>query len=273
MKSLKLSSSAGEPTHPLALCNPHPAGLERGEPAIVVSHLGVKYRSVEALRDVSAVAHSGRLTGIIGPNGAGKSTLLKAMLGLVPTTSGQVLCGGKPLSEQLERVAYVPQRSQIDWTYPATVWDVVMMGRVRKTGWFRRFSAVSRRTAAAALERVGMSDYRHRRIGELSGGQQQRVFLARSLAQEADIFCFDEPFAGIDQKTQSVIFNIFHELAADGKIVLVVNHDLGESITHFNDLILLHTEIIATGNRQQVLTPENLYRAYGGQVIFFSDAA
>jgi manganese/iron transport system ATP-binding protein len=233
----------------------------------------VKYRTVEALRDVSAVAHSGRLTGIIGPNGAGKSTLLKAMLGLVPTTSGQVLCGGKPLCEQLERVAYVPQRSQIDWTYPATVWDVVMMGRVRKTGWFRRFSAVSSRTAAAALERVGMSDCSNRRIGELSGGQQQRVFLARSLAQEADIFCFDEPFAGIDQKTQSVIFNIFHELAADGKIVLVVNHDLGESITHFDDLILLHTEIIATGHRQQVLTPENLYRAYGGQVMFFDDAA
>ncbi len=275
MKTVKLSSSAGELTHPQPLPNPHPhpAHQERGEPTIVVSHLGVKYRTLEALRDVSALAHSGRLTGIIGPNGAGKSTLLKAMLGLVPTTGGQVLCGGKPLWEQLDRVAYVPQRSQIDWTYPATVWDVVMMGRVRKTGIIRRFSAVSRRTAAAALERVGMSDYRHRRIGELSGGQQQRVFLARSLAQEADIFCFDEPFAGIDQKTQSVIFDIFHELAAAGKIVLVVNHDLGESITHFDDLILLHTEIIATGNRQQVLTPENLYRAYGGQVMFFDDAA
>lgn len=268
MKAVKFSRQMGE--------NPFPQPLShsgRGEQTINVSHVGVSYRTVEALRDVSCAVHSGRLTGIIGPNGAGKSTLLKAMLGLVPATSGLVLYGAQPLSNQLERVAYVPQRSQIDWTYPATVWDVVMMGRVRKTGWFRRFSTPSRHIAAAALERVGMNDYCDRRIGELSGGQQQRVFLARALAQEADIFCFDEPFVGIDQKTQDVIFKIFRELAADGKIVLVVNHDLGESIAHFDDLILLNTEVIATGSRQQVLTRENLYSAYGGQVMFFSEAA
>lgn len=240
---------------------------------ITVSHLGVQYRTVEALRDASCVVRGGRLTGIIGPNGAGKSTLLKAMLGLVPASSGQVLYNGQSLSGQLQHVAYVPQRSQIDWTYPATVWDVVMMGRVRKTGWFRRFSTVSRQVAANALDRVGMSDYRNRRIGDLSGGQQQRVFLARALAQEAEVFCFDEPFVGIDQKTQAVIFDIFHELAAVGKIVLVVNHDLGESITHFDDLILLNTDVVATGSRQQVLSQENLYRAYGGKVMFFSEAA
>ena len=148
-------------------------------------------------------------------------------------------------------MAYVPQRSQIDWTYPATVWDVVMMGRVRKTGWCRRFSTVSRQVAANALDRVGMSDYHNRRIGDLSGGQQQRVFLARALAQEAEVFCFDEPFVGIDQKTQAVIFDIFHELASKGKIVLVVNHDLGASITHFDDLILLNTEVVATGSRHK----------------------
>lgn len=240
---------------------------------INVSHVGVQYRMVEALRDVSFAIQPGRLTGIIGPNGAGKSTLMKAMLGLIPVTSGTVVYGGKPLMEQRERVAYVPQRSQIDWTYPATVWDVVMMGRVKKTGWFRRFSTVSRRVAADALERVGMSAYRDRPIGQLSGGQQQRVFLARALAQEADVFCFDEPFAGIDQKTQAIIFNIFQELATAGKTVLVVNHDLGESITHFDDLILLNTDLIAAGSRQQVLSKENLYKAYGGQVMFFADAA
>ncbi|MBC5797053.1 metal ABC transporter ATP-binding protein [Sphaerospermopsis sp. LEGE 00249] len=240
---------------------------------INISHLGVYYRTQEALRDVNCIIKPGKLTGIFGPNGAGKSTLMKAILGLVPKSSGNVLYENKPLKQQLEKVAYVPQRSQIDWNYPATVWDVVMMGRVKKTGWLRSFSAVSRQVAKAALERVGMKEYSDRPIGELSGGQQQRVFLARALTQQAEIFCFDEPFVGIDQKTQAIIFQVFHELTAANKIVLVVNHDLGESITHFDDLILLNCELIATGSRQQVLTEENLHRAYGGKVIYFSDAA
>ncbi|MCT7961553.1 metal ABC transporter ATP-binding protein [Laspinema sp. D1] len=241
--------------------------------AICVSHLGVNYRQVQALTDVNAVIRRGRLTGIIGPNGAGKSTLIKAMLGLTPTLSGRVVYEGKPLMEQRDRIAYVPQRSQIDWTYPATVWDVVMMGRAKKTGWFRRYSTVSRQIASDAIARVGMSDYRNRKIGDLSGGQQQRVFLARSLAQQAEIFCFDEPFVGIDQKTEAVLFEIFHELAEAGNIVVVVNHDLGESITHFDDLILLNRELIACGGREQVLRSDNMYRAYQGQVQFFSDRA
>ncbi|OUL19346.1 manganese ABC transporter ATP-binding protein [Nostoc sp. 106C] len=240
---------------------------------ISITHLGVYYRTQEALRDVNCFIEPGKLTGIFGPNGAGKSTLMKAMLGLVAPSSGNVLYQGKPLMQQLEKVAYVPQRSQIDWTYPATVWDVVMMGRVKKTGWLRSFSAVSRQVANSALERVGMNQFRDRPIGELSGGQQQRVFLARALTQQAEIFCFDEPLVGIDQKTQTVIFEVFQELAAAGKIVLVVNHDLGESISHFDDLILLNRELVATGSRQQVLTEENLNRAYGGKVIYFSDAA
>lgn len=240
---------------------------------INISHLGVYYRTQEALRDVNCIIKPGKLTGIFGPNGAGKSTLMKAMLGLVPKSSGNVLYENKPLMQQLEKVAYVPQRSQIDWNYPATVWDVVMMGRVKKTGWLRSFSAVSRQVAKAALERVGMKEYSDRPIGELSGGQQQRVFLARALTQQAEIFCFDEPFVGIDQKTQTIIFQVFHELTAANKIVLVVNHDLGESITHFDDLILLNCELIATGSRQQVLTEENLHSAYGGKVIYFNDAA
>lgn len=241
--------------------------------AITVSHLGVNYRNVQALQDVSFAARPGRITGIIGPNGAGKSTLIKAMLGLTLVNSGIVAYKGKPLINQLEQVAYVPQRTQIDWSYPATVWDVVLMGRVRKAGWFRRFSTVSRQIAATALERVGMSDYRDRSIGQLSGGQQQRVFLARALAEEAEVFCFDEPLAGIDKKTEVVIFNIFHELAEAGKTVLVVNHDLGEAITHFDDLILLNKEVIASGDRASVLTEENMSRAYRGQVIFFAGEA
>ncbi|MDJ0723850.1 MAG: metal ABC transporter ATP-binding protein [Prochloraceae cyanobacterium] len=238
--------------------------------AIEVNNLGVCYRNVEALKEISISVRSGRVTGIIGPNGAGKSTLIKAMLGLIPARSGSVVYDNKPLEEQLEIVSYVPQRSQIDWTYPATVWDVVMMGRVRKTGWFRRFSSMSRRIAREALERVDMAAYSNRAIGQLSGGQQQRVFLARSLAQEGEIFFFDEPFAGVDRKTENIIFNIFRELAATGKTVLVVNHDLGESITNFDDLILLNKKLIAAGAREDVFVENNLNRAYGGKVKFFS---
>lgn len=240
---------------------------------VTVRQLGVQYRMVEALKNITCEIKPGRLTGIIGPNGAGKSTLLKAMLGLVNASSGTAVYNEKPLIDQLEAVAYVPQRSQIDWTYPATVWDVVLMGRVRKTGWFRRFSTVSRRSAAEALERVGMSEYRNRPIGQLSGGQQQRVFLAKALCEEADIFCFDEPLAGIDKKTEGIIFNILHELADAEKTVLVVHHDLGQAITNFDDLILLNRELIAHGSREQVLNADNMQRAYGGQVGFFSDQA
>lgn len=240
---------------------------------VSVKHLGVQYRTVEALKDITCNIKPGQLTGIIGPNGAGKSTLMKAMLGLVSAKSGTTIYKGKSLMEQLEAVAYVPQRSQIDWTYPATVWDVVLMGRVRKTGWFRRFSTVSRRLAAQALERVGMSEYRNRPIGQLSGGQQQRVFLARALSEEAEIFCFDEPLAGIDKKTEGVVFDILHELTDAGKTVLVVHHDLGQAIANFDELILLNQKLIACGPRQQVLSVDNVERAYGGQVMFFSQAA
>ncbi len=238
-----------------------------------VQHLSVFYRTVQALRDISLVIRPGRVTGAIGPNGAGKSTLIKAMLGLIPAAGAQITYGDHALTEQLDRVAYVPQRSQVDLTYPATVWDVVMMGRVRQTGWFRRFSAASRQAAQAALARVEMLELSDRPISELSGGQQQRVFLARSLAQEADIFCFDEPFVGVDRKTETILFEVFRELASAGKIVLVVNHDLGESITNFDDLILLNREVIAAGNRRLVLNDNNLTRAYGAHVNFFQEAA
>lgn len=243
--------------------------------AIAVQGLSVWYRAVEALQEVSLEILPGRLTGTIGPNGAGKSTLLQAMLGLLPRESvrGSVSWGDRPLSAQRDRVAYVPQRSRIDPTYPATVWEVALMGRVRQTGWLRRPSVASRAAVAAALERVGLADLRDRPIGQLSGGQQQRVFLARSLAQEAELFCFDEPFAGVDRTTEAILFEVFAELAAAGKIVLVVNHDLGASITHFDDLILLDRRAIATGPRQTVLTEENLGRAYGTRVDFFREAA
>ena len=238
---------------------------------IKVTNLSVSYREVEALKNLNLTIESGKVTGIIGPNGAGKSTLIKAMLGLIPAKMGMVTVEDKPLVKQRKRIAYVPQRSQIDWNYPATVWDVVMMGRVKKTGWLRPFSGMSHHLAIDALQRVGMESFAQRPIGQLSGGQQQRVFLARSLAQEADILFFDEPFVGVDQKTEAILFDIFHELANQGKVVLVVNHDLGESINNFENLILLNKYVVASGDRQQVLTSDNLYDAYGGKVAFFSE--
>ena len=237
---------------------------------LTVDHLSVNYRDVQALRNVSFTIPPGQLVGIFGPNGAGKSTLVKAMLGLTPVVTGMVRYGNEFLAAHRDRIAYVPQRSQIDWTFPATVWDVVLMGRVKQAGWLRRFSNVSRRIAADALERVGMTEFRDRRIGALSGGQQQRVFLARALAQQADLFFLDEPFVGVDQKTEAVLFRIFRELADAGKTVMVVNHDLGESITHFDQLLLLNRELIAYGPREQVFTTPNMTRAYGGHVQFFS---
>jgi len=239
---------------------------------ITVNDLEVSYGQIEALRDITLQVYPGKLTGVIGPNGAGKSTLIKAMLGLIDRGKGTISYQGRSLGEQLEQVAYVPQRSQIDWTYPATVWDVVMMGRVRKTGWLKRFSANSRQKADQSLARVGMEAFKDRPIGQLSGGQQQRVFLARSLAQDGEIFFFDEPFVGVDQKTEVIIFKIFEELAQAGKIVIVVNHDLGESITHFDDLILLNQSLIAYGSRQKVLQSDYLEQAYGGKVIFYNVA-
>jgi manganese/iron transport system ATP-binding protein len=195
------------------------------------------------------------------------------MLGLMPVVTGMVTYGDDYLANQLDRVAYVPQRSQIDWTFPATVWDVVMMGRVKQTGWLRPFSPTSRQAVKQALERVGLADLSQRPLANLSGGQQQRVFLARALAQGADLFCFDEPFVGVDQKTETLLFEVFQELAQAGKILLVVNHDLGEAVTHFDQLLLLNQELIAAGPRQRVLTPDHIRRAYGGHVSFFGHAA
>jgi manganese/iron transport system ATP-binding protein len=257
-------------SHPVPL---YPLPDSALAPALSVQGLSVAYRQLRALENISFDLAWGHLVGVIGPNGAGKSTLLQAMLGLVPHQQQAITLEGKPLVQQRQRIAYVPQRSQIDWQYPTTVWDVVLMGRVRQTGWLRSFTPTSRQVALAALDRVGMVDYRQRSIGELSGGQQQRVFLARALAQQADLFLLDEPFVGVDQKTQTILFEIFEELRQAGKLVIVVNHDLGAAITHFDHLIILNRELIASGPRQVVFRPEVLERAYQGNVLFFNGEA
>ncbi len=228
-----------------------------------VKNLAVRYRGRFALEDVSFQLPSQQLVGIIGPNGAGKSTMIKAMLGLIPIVSGQVKFNSLDLRHTLSKVAYVPQRANIDWDYPTTVWNVVMMARTVKTGLFRRPSRMSCEMVKTALERVGILELRDRQIGELSGGQQQRVFIARALAKQADLFMFDEPFTGVDRKTEDIIFEVFQELKAEGKTLLVINHDLGETLNYYDKLLLLNKTIIALGECQSVLTPNNIQQAYG----------
>ncbi|MBD0304887.1 MAG: metal ABC transporter ATP-binding protein [Tolypothrix sp. T3-bin4] len=228
-----------------------------------VQHLAVNYRGIRALGDVSFRLEPGQLVGLIGPNGAGKSTMIKAMLGLVPVASGVVNFKGRTLKQQLCCCAYVPQRSQIDWDYPASVWTVVMMARTAHTGWFRSPSRRSKEIVADALKRVGMWEFRYRQIGELSGGQQQRVFLARAIAQQASLFLFDEPLAGIDKKTEAIIFQIFAELKAEGKTLLVSSHEWGKELSHYDRLLLLNQYLIANGSPQDVMTLDNIQQAYG----------
>ncbi len=235
-----------------------------------VKHLGVDYRGVIAVEDVSFRSVPGQLMGIIGPNGAGKSTMVKAILGLIPCSGGVVRFRDRSLKHQLKSVAYVPQRSQIDWDYPITVGNVVMMGRTVQTGWLRRPSLKSEQIVRQALSRVEMLELRSRPIGELSGGQQQRVFLARALAQEAELFFFDEPFVGIDKKTEAIMFDVFNELKSQGKILLIVTHDLGTVLSEYDQLMLLNKKIIATGSRSEVMTVDNIQRAYGDSIFLLN---
>lgn len=232
--------------------------------------ISVAYGGRRVLEDVTATVMAGALTGIIGPNGAGKSTLLKAILGLVPRLRGEVTYGGSRLRR--EQVAYVPQRQGVDWQYPATVLDVVLMGRVRAMGWYRRFDRRSYELAQAALEQVGMEDFQDRPIGSLSGGQQQRVFLARALAQEGEILLLDEPLAGIDLKNQGFIVELLQGLAGQGKVVAWVHHDLGAVLRHCDHLLLLNRRLVAAGPPRLVLSPELLRTAYG-EGLMLAEAA
>lgn len=227
-----------------------------------ICNLSVNYRHTWAIKNVSFKLYPGQATGLLGPNGAGKSTLIKAILGLVPLAGGTVAWGHGPVCKQLSRVAYVPQRSQIDWDYPVSVQRVVTMGRVASTGWFRNHSDHAKTMVREALQRVGMWQYRQSQIRELSGGQQQRVFLARAIAQEADLLMFDEPFNNVDQQTETIIFDIFAELKAQQKTLLVISHDLSETLENYDQLLLLNKTVIASGSQSEVLTNENINRAY-----------
>ena len=227
-----------------------------------VRNLSVNYRQITAIDNVSFKLYPGQVMGLIGANGAGKSTLIKAILGLIPAAKGGAYWQGRSVGQQLNKVAYVPQRSQIDWDYPVTVERVVMMGRVTTTGWLRRHSRRSKQLVRDALQRVGMWQYRNSQIRELSGGQQQRVFIARAIAQEADLFLFDEPFNNVDRQTETIIFDIFAELKAQQKALLVISHDLSETLNNYDRLLLINKTVIASGTKEEVLTDENINKAY-----------
>jgi manganese/iron transport system ATP-binding protein len=238
---------------------------------LVIQDLSVRYRKNLALERASLTIQPQRIVGIIGPNGAGKSTFIKAILDLISYT-GTVTYQDKPLKGQMKQVAYVPQRTAVDWDYPATVEDVAMMGRCIHIGWFRWASAKDRAIVHESLVRVGMESFAERQIGELSGGQQQRVFIARALAQKADLLFFDEPFVGVDQLSEAIIFQIFKELRNEHKTVLVVNHDLGEAVSYYDDILLLKNRVVAFGPRETVFTDKNLALAYGGKLSRFVDS-
>ncbi|MCF6411258.1 metal ABC transporter ATP-binding protein [Pseudalkalibacillus salsuginis] len=239
--------------------------------ALSVKNLNVSYLGNVALTNVSFQVDEGALVGIIGPNGAGKSTLIKAMMGLIPSETGKVEILGKPIRKIRKKIAYVPQRNDIDWDFPIHVIDAVMIGTYPHLGLFKRPKKQEREWAYQCLERVGMQDYSKRQIGELSGGQQQRVFLARALAQNADIFFLDEPFVGVDVSSENTIMQILKELQKEGKTTLVVHHDLSKANVYFDELILLNKELIAKGEVTDVLEVNTIQKAYGNPLAFMKN--
>lgn len=229
---------------------------------LTVSHLSVSYHENEVLQDISFSTETGKLIGIIGPNGAGKSTMMKAMLGLIPKDSGEVKVDGKSIDELRKRIAYVPQRSNIDWDFPIVVKDAVLLGTYPKLGLFHRPKKADKEWAMECLRKVGMEQYANSQIGELSGGQQQRVFLARSLAQKAECFFLDEPFVGIDVASEEVIINILKGLRDEGKTVFVVHHDLSKVENYFDELILVNKKLFGVGPVNYVFQPDLMQEAY-----------
>ncbi|HSM56662.1 MAG TPA: metal ABC transporter ATP-binding protein [Candidatus Sulfomarinibacteraceae bacterium] len=240
--------------------------------AVRVQDLTVAYRDKPVLWDVDMDVPEGILMAIVGPNGAGKTTLIKAILGLIEPAAGQVLIYGQPYAQQRDLVGYVPQRGSVDWDFPTSVLDVVMMGRYRRLGWIRRPGREDERLALEALEKVGMHKFAERQISQLSGGQQQRVFLARALVQDAQIYFMDEPFQGVDATTERAIITLLKELNAANKTVVAVHHDLQTVPEYFDWVTLLNVRCVAAGPVAATFTEENLRATYGGRVAFLERA-
>jgi manganese/iron transport system ATP-binding protein len=244
------------------------------EPArLELEHVRVSYNGRLALDELTfQVSHGARLA-VVGPNAAGKTTLFKALVGIVPLNAGHIHIHGSPLGHHQDCVAYVPQREEVDWRFPVTVNDVVMMGRFGQQGWLRRPNKTDRTIAARSLAQLGIADLADRPIGELSGGQQQRVFLARALAQEPHILLMDEPFTGVDFTTQEATLELLEHLQAERVTAMVSTHDLTLAAERFDQVLLLNKRMIAYGSPNDVFTPANLSQAFGSQVLFLDGVA
>ncbi|MCS7222303.1 MAG: metal ABC transporter ATP-binding protein [Anaerolineae bacterium] len=248
------------------------SGLEGELAQLEVEHLTVAYNGPPVLLDVTFQVPHGARVAVVGPNGAGKSTLFKALVGLLPLRQGRVRVHGRPLGSHLDCVAYVPQREEVDWRFPVTVADVVMMGRYGRLGWFRRPRPEDHEIVRRSLEQMGLAHLRDRPIGELSGGQQQRVFLARALAQEPHILLMDEPFTGVDAATQEAMLALLDQLHARGVTVMVSTHDLNLAATRFDRILLLNRRVIAYGTASEVFTPQSVLEAFSGQALILPGA-
>ncbi|EKN69075.1 MntB [Neobacillus bataviensis LMG 21833] len=231
-----------------------------------VKNLTVAYQKKPVLEDISFRVPEGKLIGIIGPNGAGKSTLIKAILELVPSITGEVAIFGDSYKKTRKRVGYVPQRESVDWDFPTDALDVVMMGRYGHLGWFKRPDKKDKAVALECLDQVGMGQFVHRQISQLSGGQQQRVFLARALAQDAELYFMDEPFVGVDAATEKAIIALLMKLKSQGKTVLVVHHDLNTVKEYFDWIMLLNVKLVGIGPTEELFTKDYLQKTYGGSL-------
>ncbi|MDE2826383.1 MAG: metal ABC transporter ATP-binding protein [Bacteroidota bacterium] len=240
--------------------------------AIEVRDLTVAYRESPVLWDIDLDVPSGGLMAIVGPNGAGKTTLVQAILSLIKPAAGQIRIFGQPYRSVASSVGYVPQRGSVDWDFPTSVMDVVLMGLYGRLGWVRRPGRNERTEAMAALDQVGMAEYAHRQISQLSGGQQQRVFLARALVQDARIYLMDEPLQGVDATTERTIIELLRTLQSLGKTVMVVHHDLQTVSSYFDEVLLLNVRRIASGPVSEVFTEANLRLTYGGRVAIIKGA-
>lgn len=240
------------------------------EVVLEVHNLSASYNRKPVLWDIDFQLTAGQLVGIVGPNGSGKTTLLRNIMGLMEADSGYVRLFGKSLNEVRDRVSYVPQRESVDWDFPVSVREVVEMGRYRPKNLLRRLKTSDQDLVDQALEKVGMLEYAARQIGQLSGGQQQRVFLARALAQDADLYLMDEPFVGVDAATEDAILKVLTELKEDRKTVVIVHHDLQTAFQYFDSMVLLNTRLVAVGPKDSVFTKENLQEAYGGRLTVLS---
>ena len=247
--------------------------MNSNNPALEVHNLTVSYNRKPVLWDIDFSLPKGQLIGIVGPNGSGKTTLLKTIMGLLDPDSGFVEVNGKPLKEVREQVSYVPQRESVDWDFPANVIDVVKMGRYKKSNLFKKLSKEDKRITVESIEKVGLLEYSQRQIGQLSGGQQQRVFIARSLAQQGDIYLMDEPFVGVDAATEDAILKLLVEMKNQGKTVIIVHHDLQTAYEYFDWMVLLNTRLVAYGPKEEVFTHKNLQEAYGGRLTVLSKIA